>query len=84
MAFYRLEPFGAERDNLHAGIVASMVANVNRDTKKRPEPFAPHDFLIEVEDFEEDIEEEGQGWEAQLKMVEMLNAAFGGRVGNNE
>lgn len=78
MAFYQLEPFGVERDNLHAGIVASMVANVNRDVKKRPEPFAPHDFLIETGIDEEDDEEEGQGWESQLKIVEMLNAAFGG------
>lgn len=30
MAFYRLEPFGDERADLRAGIVASTVANSNR------------------------------------------------------
>lgn len=27
------------------GIVASTIANVNRDPKKRPEPFEPLDFI---------------------------------------
>lgn len=43
--FYALEPFGDERADLRAGIVASVIANVNRDAKKHPEPFAPGDFM---------------------------------------
>ena len=30
MVYYELEPFGEERADLRAGIVASTVANVNR------------------------------------------------------
>jgi hypothetical protein len=45
MAFYQFEPFGEERDDLRAGIVASTVANANRDPKKgralKPQDFMP-------------------------------------------
>ncbi len=43
MAFYRLEPFGEERADLRAGIVASTVANVNRGKKGRA--LKPTDFM---------------------------------------
>ena len=79
MAFAELEPFGALRDNIHAGIVAATVANANRDTKRRPEPFSPQDFLIEdIEDIDDGDDAVKQNWESQLAIVEMLNTAFGG------
>lgn len=34
MAYYQLEPFGQERDNWHAAVIASTMANVMR-TKGR-------------------------------------------------
>lgn len=40
-----LEPFGEERADLRAGIVASVIANANRDRKKRPRPYEPTDFM---------------------------------------
>ncbi len=43
MAFYRLEPFGDERADLRAGIIASTVANSNRG--KRGETRKPTDFM---------------------------------------
>jgi hypothetical protein len=46
MAYYMLEPFGAERDNLHAGLVAAMVHNVDRDPK-RGKAADPADFMLE-------------------------------------
>lgn len=45
MEFCQIEPFGAPYEDLRAGVVASVVANVNRDPKKRPEPFGPLDLL---------------------------------------
>jgi len=45
MAFYRLEPWGSHYDDLRAGVVASMLANVNRDPKKRADPFDSLDFI---------------------------------------
>jgi hypothetical protein len=44
-AYYHMEPFGEERADLRAGIVASTVANVQRDRKKKPQPFKPEDFM---------------------------------------
>lgn len=45
MIYYRLEPFGQDVDWLRAGVIASTIANVNRDPKKQPRPFEPADFI---------------------------------------
>ena len=34
IAFYNMEPFGSERDNIHAGIIASTLANIHGGSKK--------------------------------------------------
>jgi hypothetical protein len=47
MAYYRLEPLGEERQDWHAALIASVLANVWRDTKKQPRPFPVEDFLLE-------------------------------------
>jgi hypothetical protein len=39
----RLEPFGEERGDLRAGIIASTIANANRG--KKTKPFKPADFM---------------------------------------
>lgn len=44
MAFDSISPFGAERDNYHAGVVASTVANCH--SKKS---FSPADFMLKDE-----------------------------------
>lgn len=38
-----LEPFGARRDNYHAAMIATILANAYRD-RKRP-PFKMSDFI---------------------------------------
>ncbi|WP_170845160.1 phage tail assembly protein T [Chitinasiproducens palmae] len=45
LAFYNLEPWGSLLDDLRAGTIASMVGNVNRDAKRRPQPFGPLEFM---------------------------------------
>ena len=44
MAFFDLEPWGSHIDDLRAGTIASMIANVNRDTEKRSEAYGPLHF----------------------------------------
>ena len=44
-AYYKIEPFGGLRDDLHAALVVAMIANVNRDPKKRKKPYSPADFM---------------------------------------
>lgn len=48
MAFERLEGFGSLVDDLRIGQVAATVANVNRDSKARPQPFRPSDFMPQL------------------------------------
>lgn len=42
--FYSLEPFGTWRDNMHAGIIASLLANIHRG--KSTKRFTPQDFML--------------------------------------
>lgn len=49
MAYYELEPFGQERGDLQAGVVASVIANVNRDPKKSRKEYKPDDFVLVFE-----------------------------------
>jgi hypothetical protein len=41
------ERLAEERElaEMPAGIIASVIANVNRDSKKQPTPYAPTDFM---------------------------------------
>lgn len=72
MAYFELDPFGQERADLRAGIVASTVANTARDPKKRRRQWMPKDFMPQ-------FDRPRQTWEQQLALVEMLNVAFGGK-----
>ncbi|GEM_PF-787934 len=44
-AYYRVEPWGEERADLRAGIIAATEANVHRDAKKRRKAFTPEEFM---------------------------------------
>jgi len=48
MVYYRLEPFGQERDNWHTGLIASMYANHHR-AKGKP-ALEPSDFIWGAKD----------------------------------
>lgn len=43
--FYTKEPFGDLRGDIQAGIIASTIANANRNPKKRREMFKIMDFI---------------------------------------
>lgn len=45
MASYQLDRRGGHYDDLRAGAIASMIANVNRNEKVRKEPFGALDFI---------------------------------------
>ena len=44
-AYAAIEPFGEARADLRMGILASVIANANRDPKRKPDPFTPMDFI---------------------------------------
>jgi hypothetical protein len=39
-------PIGDERGDAGHALVASTLANINRDTKKRPQPFTVREFML--------------------------------------
>ncbi len=41
----RLEPFGSEADDHALAQLLALIANVNRDPKRRKTPWTPEDFL---------------------------------------
>ena len=45
MAFFSLEPWGCETEDWRFGMLASVIANANRDPKRRRRPYEPKDFM---------------------------------------
>lgn len=45
VALWTIEPWGDARVDMGAALVAALVANANRDRKKRPKPFTIGDFM---------------------------------------
>lgn len=69
MAYYAVEPFGDEW--LRTAILASLIANANRDTDMKPDPFTPDDFMPRMAEAEE-IEEPDNSWQANKALFEIL------------
>jgi hypothetical protein len=69
-AFDRLDPIGAERADLRAGIIASTVHNVHRGQRQRPS--RPVDFMPK-------FERRGRRQTAEEMQAELMRAseAFG-------
>jgi hypothetical protein len=44
-AYYKLEPFGSLVDDERHGVAVSTLANINRDSKARPDPYKSSDFI---------------------------------------
>lgn len=58
LELYGKEPIGPERGDYHAAQVATMLANVNRDPKRRIGPYRLSEFLLFRERDEETEEAE--------------------------
>jgi hypothetical protein len=44
--YFQIEPWGEWRDDLRSAQVAAVIANANRDPKRRPEAFQITDFML--------------------------------------
>lgn len=73
MAFYRLEPWGSEVEDWRFGMVASVIANVNRDPKQRRKPFDPPDFMPKRGPSQEKRE---QSPDEIMRVLQMWQTAF--------
>ncbi len=67
MLYARIEPFGEERADLRMGILASLIANVNR--AKGADAFTPSDFIPVF-----DAEPEPELTEEGAAMIEAFKA----------
>ncbi len=70
-AYYSLEPFGEERADLRAGIIAATIANIYRD--KNTKAYKPVDFIPQFD------KPKQQDWQSMLAQVRMINAVHGGK-----
>lgn len=65
-----------EKNNLYGfALVASVIAEVNRDRKKRINPYTPNDFMPKENQKRKPV----QTVDEQLAIVKILNQAFGGK-----
>jgi hypothetical protein len=53
MNYHALEPFGEKRQDYRIASVVQALYNINRDTKKHPEPFEIEGFLVKFGELEE-------------------------------
>ena len=44
-AYFALEPWGSIMDDQRHGIAVAALANINRNEKRKPDPFKPEDFI---------------------------------------
>lgn len=61
--------------NYRGAMICSIIAEVNRDRKKRKKPYTPSDFMPKKE--KPEVRLTGEQMKGQL---EMINAALGGEV----
>ena len=64
MAYDSVEPFGEDRADLRAGIIASTIANVNRESKRKA--FVPRDFMP-------DFDSKPKPAQSQQEMTAVMN-----------
>jgi len=84
--YYKIDPFGTERDDLRAALLAATVANASRGPDQAP--FEIEDFMLQLGErlllkaAKEEVgatELEPIGPEQGAALLAMLNAMYGGR-----
>jgi hypothetical protein len=66
-----LEPFGELRADYRAAQIVTMLANVNRDPKKRHEPYKVMDFLLDFTEGASASRTRTQTWQEQKGLLRM-------------
>lgn len=67
-----------QRADARAALVASVIANIARDRKKKRKPFDISDFMISTKK-----KKKQQTMEEMIETVKFLNMVFGGEVVKN-
>lgn len=81
-AYAQLEPFGPPAAFWQAAMIASIMANVNRDPKKQAKAYQPEDFMpkamTQQEPGEIDPEQAGRAIASRFQALAELHARQGG------
>jgi len=65
-----------ERQDFRAALICSVIANVNRDPKKRSKPYQPKDFMPGQKQTKK------QSAQQMFETVKALNKLYGGKGGD--
>lgn len=65
--FYQVEPFGHARSDIQTALLASLLANAHRDTKKRPKPYGLRDFTPDY--WQQRVDDKGAQIRAKFKAL---------------
>uniref|UniRef100_A0A6M3JZN1 Minor tail T domain-containing protein n=1 Tax=viral metagenome TaxID=1070528 RepID=A0A6M3JZN1_9ZZZZ len=60
-----------EREDYHSALICCVLAEINRDRKKRPKPFTPQDFMPQVKEL--------VTTESLKEKIKLLNMVMGGK-----
>lgn len=69
MAYYELDPFGSERQDLGAGIVASTIANTSMNRAKGSKTLSPKDFMPDFSGEHRTQPESAEALEAKMMQL---------------
>jgi hypothetical protein len=75
MAFYELEPFGDLVADQRHGIATAVLANVNRDAKRTPDPYQATDFIYWHDVHRKPVNQDGEllaDPEAQARLIKQM------------
>lgn len=75
MQYDIIEPFGEWRDDWRSAEIVTMLANVNRDSKKRKDPYKVIDFLPKFGE-QEQSKPKHQTVKQQVAIAKLIAAAF--------
>lgn len=78
MAFNRLEPFGQQAEDIRFARLMALIANANRDPKRKPTPFSADDFMPDYD--EGYVYVEPMSPEETLEIVRALAEGLGGKL----
>lgn len=75
IAYSELEPFDEVRADIRAASICATLANIHRNSKKRPQPFKISDFLVHFED-DDKPKSRKQSWQQQKLIATMIATAM--------
>lgn len=72
MHYDAIDPFGQWRADYRAAEIVTMLANINRDGKKKPQPYKTSDFLVQFGEPIEGEKKKKQTWQEQKNIGRLI------------